>query len=301
MAWNNFLWISILFMLVFIKNSLQTQFEFYKKDFKSFGRRVWSCQARLLNCETSIDSIITTSIGQSIITSNNKAMAINLFNNDYDPHKSKKKDQHYHCHCGREFTTFHELNTHKRSCNILDIPNIKEILTTPINFNENFIESVPKITTDDLPKNILKAGIKLPKSKRNWDIANEDFKSLLNTDTSDLETGISLMQSTIYNYFAQNYRKLEAKNTALEQKYKNCTKDQLKKGLKQLKSHTTHQIKIKYVSKILRSQYKKIEQEDIDHQTHYTENFWKYCKNTFEPQGNAIKLDFSEDTCYKYF
>ena len=108
-----------------------------------------------------------------------------------------KKEHHYHCYCGREFTILRGLNTHKRSCNILDIPNIKEILTTPIDFNENFAESISEITTDDLPKNILKTGIKLPKSKRDWDIANEDFKSLLNTDTSVLETGISLMQSTI--------------------------------------------------------------------------------------------------------
>ena len=44
------------------------------------------CQARLLNRETSIDSIITTSTGQSIVKSNNKATSINLFSNDYDPH-----------------------------------------------------------------------------------------------------------------------------------------------------------------------------------------------------------------------
>ena len=116
-------------------------------------------------------------------------------------------------------------------------------------------------------------GIKLPISKRDWDIANEDFRSLLNTDTTDFETGISLMQSTIHDYFAQDYGKFEAKNTALEQKYKNCTKNQLKKALKQLKSLTTNQIKIKYVSKILRSRYKITEQEDIDYQTRYTENF----------------------------
>ena len=93
------------------------------------------------------------------------------------------------------------------------------------------------------------------------------------------------MQSTIYDYFTLNYGKLEAKNTALEQKYKNCTKNQLKKALKQLKTQTTNQIEIKYVSKIIRSRYKKIEQEDTDHQTRYIENIWKYCENTFEPQA----------------
>ena len=34
---------------------------------------------------------------------------------------------------------------------------------------------------------------------------------------------------------------------------------------------------------------------------HYTEIVWKYCENTFVPQGDVIKPDFSEDTCYKYF
>ena len=146
-------------------------------------------------------------------------MSVNLFSNDYDPHESEEKDHHYRCFCGSEFTTLLGLNTHRRSCNILNIPNIKETLTTPIGFNENFIESIPEITTDDLPKNILKVGVKLPKSKRDWSISNEHFKSLLSSDTSDLETGISLIQSTIYDYFAVNYGKLEYKNTALEQNY----------------------------------------------------------------------------------
>ena len=52
------------------------------------------------------------------------------------------------------------------SCNMFDIPNLKETLTTPINFNENFIQLIPEITTDDLPNNILMVGIKLPKSKK---------------------------------------------------------------------------------------------------------------------------------------
>ena len=49
-----------------------------------------------------------------------------------------------------------------------------------------------------------------------------------------------------------------------------------------------------------RSRYKKTEQEDIDHQTCYTENFWKYCESTLEPQGDDIKPGFSKDTCFKY-
>ena len=138
---------------------------FVTKIFKSLGRHVWGCQARLLNRETSIDSIITISIGQPIVTSNNKATSVNLFNNGYDPHENEGKDHHYRYYCGREFTTLCGLNIHRRSCIILDIPNIKEILTTPIDFTENFTESIPEITTDDQPKNILKAGIKLPKSK----------------------------------------------------------------------------------------------------------------------------------------
>ena len=103
-------------MLVFIKNSLQTRYEFCKKDFKSLGRRVWRCQARLLNRETSIDSIITTSISQLIVPSNNKTMSISLFNNDYDPHESGEKGHHYRCYWGIEFRILHGLNTHRRSC-----------------------------------------------------------------------------------------------------------------------------------------------------------------------------------------
>ena len=110
---------------------------------------------------------------------------MNLFNNDYDPDESEDKD--HHSYRGRELTILRGLNTRRRLCNILDIPIIKEILITPIDFNENFIESVPQITRDDLPKCIIKAVIKLSRSKRGWGIANEHFKFLLNTGTSDLE------------------------------------------------------------------------------------------------------------------
>ena len=46
-------------------------------------------------------------------------------------------------------------------------------------------------------------------------------------------------------------RKIRSQNTAIEQKYKNCTKNQLKKALKQLKTQTTNQIEIKYVKWII--------------------------------------------------
>ena len=79
-----------------------------------------------------------------------------------------------------------------------------------------------------------------------------------------MKAGVSLMQSTIYDYFAQNYKKLEAKITAIEQNTKSIQKNQLKIALKRLKTQTTNQIEIKYVCKILRSRHKKVEQEDID-------------------------------------
>ena len=135
-------------------NSSQTQYEFCLKDFKSLGRHVWRCQARLLNRETSIDSINTASIGQSIFTCNYRATSINSFDNHYDSRENEEKDHNYHCYCGREFSTLRGLNTHRRSCNRVDILNIKYILTTTINFHVNLIEWIPKIKKGDLPKNI---------------------------------------------------------------------------------------------------------------------------------------------------
>ena len=67
---------------------------------------------------------------------------------------SEEKGHHCCCYCRREFTILSGINTHSRPCNILDISDIDEILTTPIDFNKNFIESVPEIKTDDLSKNI---------------------------------------------------------------------------------------------------------------------------------------------------
>ena len=45
---------------------------------------------------------------------------------------------------------------------MLNIPNIKAILATSIDFNKSFIKSIPKIKTKDLPKIILKSDSHLP-------------------------------------------------------------------------------------------------------------------------------------------
>ena len=44
------------------------------------------------------------------------------------------------------------------------------------------------------------------------------------------------MQSTIQDYFAQNYKKLEAKITAIEQKYKIYTKKSTENSIKTAKN-----------------------------------------------------------------
>ena len=51
-----------------------------------------------------------------------------------------------------------------------------------------------------------------------------------------MKAGVSLMQSTIYDYFAQHYKKLEAKITAIEQKYKIYTKKSTENSIKTAKN-----------------------------------------------------------------
>ena len=132
MAWNNFLCILILFVLASSKIVRKLNVNFVRK---------------ILNL---LDDMFGGVKQDYFIV---KLQSILLIQHQ------NVNQSYYCCYCGREFTTVRGLNTHRRSCNILDIPNIKELLTTTVDFNENFIESIPEITTNELPESILKADI----------------------------------------------------------------------------------------------------------------------------------------------
>ena len=90
---------------------------------------------------------------------------------------------------------------------------------------------------DEYPE--LRKGINLPKSNSEWLNANEYFKfSILSNapmKSQDLNASIKLLNTTIYNYFAENFGYVEClPDDSLYNKYDNYSIKDLKKALKEL-------------------------------------------------------------------
>ena len=119
--------------------------EFCGKDFTVLGRHQWRCKARTFTTIT-IDSIPRGSDTYSTTTSphsaNNRAIENEMSSlvhlNDSDgngetaannePMVEPEQNNHDHqCYCGKSFKTFRGLNSHKRSCHVLDIPDLKSL------------------------------------------------------------------------------------------------------------------------------------------------------------------------------
>ena len=88
---------------------------------------------------------------------------------------------------------------------------------------------------------IRKVGILLPKSDKDWSIANNYFRTLFTgtvMDSNNIHAITEQLSSSIYDYFKINYGPLkESDQSQLENKYKNHTTRNLKKDLKHLKEN----------------------------------------------------------------
>ena len=96
----------------------------------------------------------------SIVTINCSDNRLNESFKDYDPHENEEKDVHYKCYCGREFITYRGLMTHRRSCFVGEVTDIK-YLFTDLN---HMIENIELLNNhnNELPKGLIKKGVKLP-------------------------------------------------------------------------------------------------------------------------------------------
>ena len=107
-----------------------------------------------------------------------------------------------------------------------------------------------------------KPRIKLPKADSGWKLANLFFKSELSTlDINRDNLNESSMNSTIYNYFAENYGTVEMgnkKDNNLFQKYGEYSVNNIKKELKKLIKREVIQTYglFKFVSKRMRLKLK---------------------------------------------
>ena len=185
----------LLILSSFVKKSSQTQCEFCKKNFKSLGRHVWGCSSRItVNRETSnanndeLRKQLTQS--NSIVNNTKDQVNIDTRNYDYDHHGTEKERNSFMCYCGREFHSLRGLNTHRRSCYIGDIPDIRDLLIGELEESKDYEENgLNKI----LPKKLLKKVIQLSKCNQEWERVNEVFRDTLSIDIdfNDLETAVN--------------------------------------------------------------------------------------------------------------
>ena len=113
--------------------------------------------------------------------------------------QNKNKDNNdAQCHCGKLCKGDRGLRAHQRFCQFSGVTELRELFN---NLLENSL-----IEHDDNRENTFippklnpKAGIKLPKTKKEWQISNNYFKSVLDLhgDIRNAEEKIIFLQNTL--------------------------------------------------------------------------------------------------------
>ena len=150
-----------------------------------------------------------------------------------------------------------------------------------------------------------------------WELANLFFKSELSTsdiNRDNLNETIASMNSTIYNYFAENYGTVETdnkKDNNLIEKYGEFSVNNPKKELKKLKRSNSDSQTIKFGSKRIKLNLKNNSEEPVnkhedaiyaaDHDAFIKHSgVWKYAKK-FLNMSNNILPSFNKGVCTTYF
>ena len=107
---------------------------------------------------------------------------------------------------------------------------------------------------------LFKHGVKLPTSKKDWELANAYFHTKLQVSElskGNLDDVVNNFNDVIYDYFTSQYgtfKKDDLLDRDLKTKSGNFSKNQLKKTLKDLKKETPiNERHVKYVSELLPS------------------------------------------------
>ena len=162
-----------------------------------------------------------------------------------------------------------------------------------------------------------KPRIKLPKADSGWELATLFFTSEPSTsdiNRDNLNETIASMNSTFYNYFAENYGTVETdnkKDNVLSERYGEFSVNNLKKELKKLKRSNSDLRTIKFVSKRIRSKLKNNSEEPVNKHkdTIYAANHdafikhsgvWKYTKKSLNTSNNILP-SFNKEVCTTYF
>ena len=197
-------------------------------DFKSLGRHSWRCKKKMnVNNGDNFNGNQQSqqqSHSRVLLDSGNRNTSLSPTN----CHSVK-------CCCGKMCKGIRGLKMHQRTCRVVkDLTDetfdfVEENLTGSYN-NDNYNEDMDSSITNSIPD--VKPGVKLPKSDDQWNAANLFFMVSLpisGLHSSSIDDSIDLMNSTIYNYFYDNFGYSEDFiSDELVNKYKDLTKKSLK-------------------------------------------------------------------------
>ena len=163
-----------------------------------------------------------------------------------------------------------------------------------------------RVPPDPLP------GVKLPKTKLQWEEANLFFSLNIDftTPISDINVFAQNLQQTIYSYFATNYGTLKNGSTDTS-KYKTMSVKELKRELANLKKNPLNGTEIKLVSHLIRARLEKkgvpdnlinrdISVKEISIDRRLSQNLRKTCNQIFETSEKILPT-FHIDSCVSYF
>ena len=284
---------------------------FCGKDFVTLGRHQWRCKEKIDDPNLFVNSNNPTADGISVepvISS---------------PTTSVAKKTGIKCCCGKICKGTRGIKMHQRSCRVILGLNseLLEDLFEQAESNNVDSEDVDDVRHaenlnsnehDEYPK--LRRGINIPKTNSEWLTANEYFKFSIISDSpikcQDLNASINLLNTTIYNYFAENFGYVERlPDDSLYDKYDNYSIKDLKKALKQLKSSNAELAEIRYVSRLVRNKLKtkatnvilpNNNDESFNHDKYLERNFWGYVKKVIN-YNESILPTFNIDDGLKYF
>ena len=190
---------------------------FCGKDFVCLWRHSWRCKEKYKVDNNYHDNVNETQ---------NRLLVVNQ--NHHEGNSLLIK-----CSCGKKCKGQRGLKAHQRSCRV-----IKELHG---NLFEHLDEDVND-TPDDIDDPIerlhpeIKPGIKLPRTKSQWEEANTYFKIKLAINDiaeANIDDLALCMSSVIYNYFKDTYGTTNAlnSNVGVFDKYNDLTNGQLKSKL----------------------------------------------------------------------
>ena len=270
--------------------------EYCGKDFKSLGRHVWRCKSRVAYPSQTENERQTNDERSS-----NKGETVHQVDTNTES-ELVGECANFKCYCGRIFSSYRSLALHRRSCYIENSTGNLSDLFLEANYADLNVtgEVLTEMPSPIFPsqKPSLLVGVKLPRSKYEWDRANEYFCMQIDTsrELGDLNMEIDRLNRIMWAYFNDNYGQVKSKSKFSH--YNSMSKSKLKKRLKNLKLQNGKLEEIRYVSRLLRKKLCSHDQRNYEEELR--KDFWKFCKKEFE-QSETQEPNFDESSCYDYF